>query len=179
MKKAVQEYYGKQVEKTEDLEYDACCISDYDEKLLAPLTAEVKARRYGCGSPTPEAAFGTTVLDLGCGTGTDVFIAAQLVGQAGRVIGVDMTDEQLDIARRNVAPIMKNLGYDKPNVEFLKGDIESLDLPDDSVDIVISNCVINLSPDKNAVFAELHRILRPGESFSSPTSSPTGEYRRR
>ncbi|MGK7346424.1 MAG: methyltransferase domain-containing protein [Candidatus Nitrospinota bacterium M3_3B_026] len=165
MKKAVQDYYGRKVTTTGDLEYDACCTVDYDEGLLAPLTSEVKSRRYGCGSPTPEAAFGLTILDLGCGAGTDVFIASQLVGPAGKVIGVDMTGEQLEIARRNVEPVTRNIGYDKPNVEFLEGEIESLDLPDESVDIVISNCVINLSEDKEAVFGEIWRALRPGGEF--------------
>lgn len=165
MKKIVQEYYGKKLHKTEDLEYDACCVDDYNPEFLAPLTDEIKSRRYGCGSPTPESVFGMTVLDLGCGTGTDVYIAAQLVGPAGRVIGVDMTDEQLEVARRNIDPIMKNLGYDRPNVEFIKGEIESLDLPDESVDVVISNCVINLSPDKSAVFSEISRVLKPGGEF--------------
>lgn len=165
MKKAVQDYYGKKVTSTGDLEYDACCVAYYDERLLAPLTGEVKSRRYGCGSPTPDAAFGLTVLDLGCGAGVDVFIASQLVGPAGKVIGVDMTGEQLEIARRNVEPVMKNIGYDKPNVEFMEGEIESLGLPDESVDIVISNCVINLSEDKEAVFREIWRVLRPGGEF--------------
>ncbi len=165
MKEIVQEYYGNTVKQTEDLEYDACCTTDYDAELLKPLTDEVKSKQYGCGSPMPDAIFGHTVLDLGCGAGTDVFIVAQLVGEAGRVIGVDMTDEQLEVAQRNVAPIMKNLGYTKPNVEFIKGEIENLDIPDNSVDCVISNCVINLSTDKTAVFSEIYRVLKPGGEF--------------
>lgn len=165
MKESVKEYYGKQVQKTDDLEYDACSIADYDLKLLEPITEEVKKKRYGCGSPIPEAVSGLTVLDLGCGSGIDVFITAQLVGPAGKVIGVDMTEEQLAVANRNIDPIMKNLGYDKPNVEFIHGAIESLDLPDASIDSVLSNCVINLSTDKDAVFSELYRVLKPGGEF--------------
>lgn len=165
MKEVIQDYYGKQMQNTESLEHDACCVTDYDAKLLKPITEEVKARRFGCGSPIPDEAFGLTVLDLGCGSGIDVFIAAQLVGPTGKVIGVDMTIEQLEIARRNIDPIMNNLGYDTPNVEFLMGEIESLNIPDGSVDCVISNCVINLSQDKGSVFQEIHRVLKPGGEF--------------
>lgn len=165
MKEAIQDYYGKRLQNTKSFEHDACCVTDYDAKLLKPITEEVKARRFGCGSPIPDEAFGLTVLDLGCGSGIDVFIAAQLVGPAGKVIGVDMTAEQLEVARRNVDPIMKNLGYDTPNVEFQLGEIESLDIPDDSVDCVISNCVINLSQDKDSVFREIYRVLKPGGEF--------------
>ncbi len=165
MKESVQDFYGNQVQKTEDLDFDACCIADYDPGLLEPLTDEVKSRQYGCGSPIPDLISGLTALDLGCGAGTDVFITAQLVGPAGKVIGIDYTDAQLEVARRNVAPIMDNLGYDRPNVDFIKGEIEAIDLPDSSIDCVISNCVINLSTDKGAVFREIHRVLKPGGEF--------------
>lgn len=165
MKEIVKDFYGKAVQKTEDLDFNACCTTDYDPELLEPLTKEVLSKRYGCGSPIPDAVFGLTVLDLGCGAGADVYITAGLVGPAGKVIGVDMTDEQLEVARRNVQPIMENMGYDRPNVEFIKGEIESLDIADESVDLVISNCVINLSTDKTAVFKEIHRVLKPGGEF--------------
>lgn len=161
----VSDFYGKQVQKTEDLIFDACCVADYDLSLLAPITKEVKERRYGCGSPIPPELSGCTVLDLGCGAGIDVFIAAQLVGPEGRVIGVDMTPAQLEIAQRNVEPIMKNLGFAEPNVEFLEGKIEEIPVPSGSVDVVISNCVINLSEDKERVFAEIQRVLKPGGEF--------------
>lgn len=161
----VSKFYGQEVQKTEDLIFDACCVADYDLSLLTPITNEVKERRYGCGSPLPELLNGLTVLDLGSGAGIDVFIAAQLVGPQGRVIGVDMTDEQLDIARRNVDPIMKNIGYEKSNVEFLKGRIEEIPVESGTVDVVISNCVINLSENKEAVFKEIWRVLKPGGEF--------------
>ncbi len=161
----VSEFYGKTVQKTEDLIYDACCVAEYDLALLGPITNEVKERRYGCGSPIPHELGGRTVLDLGSGAGIDCFIAAQLVGPRGRVIGVDMTDEQLDIARRNVAPIMANIGYAEPNVSFLKGRIEEIPVESGTVDVVISNCVINLSNNKEQVFREIHRILKPGGEF--------------
>jgi len=161
----VSEYYGKTVTKTEDLEFDACCVADYDLSLLGPITAEVKEKRYGCGSPIPQLLNGLTVLDLGSGAGIDCFIAAQLVGPQGRVIGVDMTAEQLEVARRNIAPIMENIGYSQPNVEFLEGRIEEIPVESGSVDVVISNCVINLSDNKERVFAEIHRVLKPGGEF--------------
>lgn len=165
LKKSVSEYYGKTVQKTEDLAYDACCTTDYDPKLTAKLTSEVLDRRYGCGSPVPELLEGCTVVDLGCGAGADCYIASQLVGENGHVIGVDMTDEQLEVAKRNIAPHMDNFGYSKPNIEFRKGFIEEIPVDDASVDIVISNCVINLSNDKEKVFAEIARILKPGGEF--------------
>lgn len=116
----------------------------------------------GCGLPT-EGAFiraGETVLDLGSGAGNDVFVARALVGQAGRVIGVDMVPEMVDKARANAA----RLGAS--NVTFHLGEIESLPLDDATVDVVISNCVLNLVPDKGRAFAEMFRVLRPGGRFS-------------
>ena len=112
----------------------------------------------GCGNPTAVAELreGETVLDLGSGGGIDVILSARRVGPSGKAFGLDMTDEMLELARRNAA----EAGVD--NVEFLKGYIEQVPLPDESVDVVISNCVINLSTDKPAVFAEMRRVLRPG-----------------
>jgi SAM-dependent methyltransferase len=112
----------------------------------------------GCGNPTAVAniAEGETVLDLGSGGGIDVLLSARRVGPGGRVYGLDMTDEMLDLARRNAAEAGAT------NVEFLKGHIEAIPLPIATVDLVISNCVINLSVDKPAVMAEMHRVLRPG-----------------
>jgi arsenite methyltransferase len=161
----VSEFYGTTIKKTEDLQFDACCVAEYDLELLKPITDEVKEKRYGCGSPLPEAVESKTILDLGCGAGIDVFMAAQLVGPRGKVIGVDMTDAQLEVARKNVAPIMANLGYEKANVEFKKGRIEEIPAEDDSIDVVISNCVINLCPNKELVFGEIRRILKPGGEF--------------
>ncbi len=116
----------------------------------------------GCGVPTAvaELAEGETVLDLGSGAGADVLISARRVGPAGRALGLDMTDEMLDLARRNAEEA--GLG----NVEFLKGYIEEIPLPDASVDVVISNCVLNLSGDKQRVIGEAARVLRPGGRFA-------------
>ncbi|MHB8095001.1 MAG: arsenite methyltransferase [Candidatus Aminicenantales bacterium] len=115
----------------------------------------------GCGLPVQFAGIkpGQTVVDLGAGAGNDVFIARRIVGGAGRVIGVDMTQEMIDQAQRNTA----KLGYD--NVDFKLGDIEALPLPDGTADVVISNCVLNLVPDKTKAFAEILRVLKPGAHF--------------
>ena len=127
-----------------------------DERALAPDTAVVAS--LGCGNPTAVAELreGETVLDLGSGGGLDVILSARRVGETGVAYGVDMTDEMLDLARANAAKAGVR------NVHFLKGEIEAIPLPDSSVDVVISNCVINLSTDKPAVFAEMARVLRPG-----------------
>jgi len=167
--KDVQDYYGKVLQTKDDLKTSACCPLEAPpprvQALLKNVHDTVQAKFYGCGSPLPMAAQGCTVLDLGCGTGRDAFILSQIVGEKGRVIGVDMTDEQLSVANQYVGWHMDKFGYKKPNVEFLKGYIEDLKtagIEDNSVDIVISNCVINLSPDKEKVFSEIIRVLKPG-----------------
>jgi arsenite methyltransferase len=130
----------------------------YSEGQLAGLPAEAVAASAGCGNPTALAGLqpGERVLDLGSGGGIDCFLAAQQVGPAGHVIGLDMTSDMLELARKNQA----RLGL--TNVEFVQGEIEKIPLPDASVDVVISNCVICLSPDKDAVFREAFRVLSPG-----------------
>jgi SAM-dependent methyltransferase len=133
-------------------------LYDADDEAAEPaLTASL-----GCGVPTAVAALhdGDTVLDLGSGAGADVLISARRVAPSGRAIGVDMTDEMLDLARRNAA----DAGVE--NVEFLKGYLEELPLADECVDVVISNCVINLAGDKQAVLREAARVLRPGGRFA-------------
>jgi len=126
---------------------------------------EVRERFYGCGSPLPPALEAMTVLDLGCGTGRDAFLLSRLVGERGRVIGVDMTIEQLDVARRHQQWHADRYGYAQSNVSFVEGYIEDLaacGIADASVDVVVSNCVLNLSPEKGRVFAEIFRVLKPG-----------------
>ena len=135
----------------------------YIQKVLKEIPEEVTSRFYGCGSPLPPALEGCTVLDLGCGTGRDVYLASKLVGPEGKVIGVDMNEDQLGIAEAYHAEMAEKWGYD--NVEFKKGFIEALDeigIEDGSIDVVISNCVINLSPNKEAVFSEIWRVLKTG-----------------
>jgi SAM-dependent methyltransferase len=133
-------------------------IAHYDTLDLGELPDQAALASLGCGNPTAvaELAPGETVLDLGSGGGIDVLLSARRVGPTGHVYGLDMTPEMLELARRNAADAGAT------NVEFLEGHIEAIPLPDASVDVVISNCVINLSPDKPAVFAEMYRVLRPG-----------------
>ena len=167
--KDVQDYYGKVLKTNDDLKTSACCPLEAPpprvQALLKNVHETVQSKFYGCGSPLPVAAEGCTVLDLGCGTGRDAFILSQIVGEQGQVIGVDMTDEQLSVANQYVGWHMDKFGYRKPNVKFVKGYIEDLKtagIEDASIDVVISNCVINLSPDKEKVFKEIYRVLKPG-----------------
>lgn len=166
---SVRTYYGQVLKAKEDLKTSACCLAeavpDWQKPLLKKIHPDVLSRFYGCGSPLPSDLTGLTVLDLGCGTGRDVYLLSQLVGEKGHVIGVDMTEEQLDLARETISWHMQSFGYKQPNVSFRKGYIEDLrgcDIPDQSVDLIVSNCVINLSPWKDLVFAEMRRVLKPG-----------------
>lgn len=165
----IRDYYGKVLARTEDLQTNACCTADSMPAHLAAtarlIAAEVVEKFYGCGSPIPPAIEGCTVLDLGCGTGRDVFLCSKLVGGGGRVIGIDMTEEQLAVARRHAPEQAKVFGFSRPNTEFHQGYIEDLravGIADASVDVVVSNCVINLSPQKSRVFSEILRVLKPG-----------------
>lgn len=130
----------------------------YRNADISDLPATVTDVAFGCGNPTAIAALepGQVVLDLGSGGGIDCFLAAKMVGPAGRVIGVDMTPEMIRLARKNAEKV------GAPNVEFRLGEIENLPVADESVDVIISNCVINLSPDKPRVFREAFRVLKPG-----------------
>jgi arsenite methyltransferase len=162
---AIKRYYGQVLQSSSDLQTSACCVGEampaHLQPLLRRIHPEVLERFYGCGSPLPPALSGATVLDLGCGAGRDCYLLAQLVGAQGRVIGVDMTEAQLAVAQRHQAWHAEQLGY--ANVAFTQGYIENLDgIPDASVDVVVSNCVVNLSPDKARVFAEAFRVLKPG-----------------
>ena len=169
MKESVQEYYGKILQHSNDLQTDACCTTTdlpaHLKQAMSNIHDEVAARYYGCGLVRPQHLQGARILDLGSGSGRDCYVLAQLVGEDGYVLGVDMTDEQLEVANRHIDWHRDKFGYEKSNVEFRKGYIEELDklgLEDNSFDIIISNCVINLSPDKEAVLREAYRILKPG-----------------
>jgi len=130
----------------------------YTEEELAKIPEKGLAKSFGCGSPTRKAGIkkGERILDLGCGTNLDAFLAALETGREGKVWGLDMTDEMLEEARAN----RKAWGLE--NVSFIKGYLEDIPLPDGTVDVVISNCVINLSPEKEKVFREIYRVLSPG-----------------
>src|SRR6202790_4582014 len=134
----------------------------YDESEKAGLPAKAVAASLGCGNPAALAKLqpGEVVLDLGSGGGIDVILSAKRVGSTGKAYGLDMTDEMLALAREN----QKKAGID--NVEFLKGAIENIPLPENTVDVIISNCVVNLSGDKNRVIAEAFRVLKPGGRFA-------------
>jgi ubiquinone/menaquinone biosynthesis C-methylase UbiE len=165
----VKEYYGKTLKGIDDLTTSSCCAIDSpppEIKTILPMIAdEIHKRFYGCGSPIPPLLEGMTVLDLGCGTGRDVYIASKLVGESGQVIGVDMTSEQIETAIKYQEEQRERFGFEKSNVKFIQGyieDLKSLGIEDNSVDVVISNCVINLSPAKELVFREIYRVLKPG-----------------
>jgi SAM-dependent methyltransferase len=164
---SVRHYYGQVLQSSDDLKTSACCSIDampsYLKALLAGLHPEVLERFYGCGSPLPPALEAKTVLDLGCGTGRDCYLLSKLVGPSGRVIGVDMTTEQLEIAIRHLDWHAERFGF--ANIDFLHGyieDLHSVGIADNSIDVVVSNCVINLSPQKPQVLAEIFRVLKPG-----------------
>lgn len=166
---SVREYYGSTLSSSKDLKTGACCpaeaMSAEARAVIGDLHPDVLDRFYGCGSPLPPALEGCTVLDLGCGSGRDAYILSRLVGPQGSVIGVDMTPEQLDVARRHRDWHAQRFGYAASNVEFVDGVIEDLaacGIADASVDVVVSNCVLNLAPDKARVFAEIFRVLKPG-----------------
>ena len=167
----VRSHYGEFAERTRS----SCCPSDdccdestikglYETPEAEDLPAEVTSLSAGCGDPVTLATLqpGEVVLDLGSGGGIDCFLAGKRVGETGRVIGVDMTTEMIDKARHNKTKI----GSDADNVEFRLGEIEHLPVADAEVDVVISNCVINLSPDKPQVLREAFRALKPGGRFA-------------
>lgn len=165
----VKDYYGKALTSSADLKTEACCTPDampgYVKRLLANVHDEVLAKYYGCGLVAPLALEGKRILDLGSGSGRDVYALAQLVGPEGEVVGIDMTPEQLAVARRHLDWHTTKFGHARSNVRFLEGYIEqlgALDLKPGSFDIVVSNCVINLSPDKPAVLKGAFDLLKPG-----------------
>ena len=179
IKTAVKEKYGQTALRVSEGVVSACCGSTaccgttteawdpitsdlYDERQKAGIPPEALLASLGCGNPTALAALneGQTVLDLGAGGGIDVLLSAKRVGPTGKAYGLDMTDEMLALANEN----KRRAGAE--NVEFLKGDIEEIPLPDASVDVVISNCVINLAADKRKVLSEAFRVLRPGGRFA-------------
>lgn len=164
-----QHYYGKVLQGSGDLLTDACTMAEppppHVLAALAKVHPEVKARYYGCGLVAPSAIAGARILDLGAGSGQDAYVLAQLVGPQGEVVGVDATPEQLAVACAHLEWHRENFGYARSNVRFLEGDIERLEalaLETASFDVIVSNCVINLVADKQAVFAAAHRLLKPG-----------------
>lgn len=165
----VTNYYGTELQSTEDLKTNACCTISRPPKhiseALSQISDEVVSKYYGCGLTIPSAVEGLRILDLGSGSGRDCFIASKLVGENGSVIGVDMTDEQLEVANNNIEYHREKFGYKKSNVEFIKGNIENLgelNLEAGSFDLIISNCVLNLANDKLKVLKDAYNLLKPG-----------------
>ncbi|MFW6730314.1 MAG: methyltransferase domain-containing protein [Synechococcus sp.] len=170
MQEQVQAYYGQELQCSNDLRTNACCdaeaVPDRLKPLLARVHPEVSSRYYGCGLVAPPLLDGLRVLDLGCGSGRDVYLLAQLVGASGEVVGVDMTAPQLAVAEAHRQHHADLFGFS--NVRFLEGRIEALEalpLEPASFDVVISNCVLNLSIDKPAVLQGVKRLLKTGGEF--------------
>src|SRR4030095_11122092 len=176
IKEVVKEKYGQAALRVLSDSPTSCCGSTttcgtnidpitsrlYDAQQTAQIPEEALKASLGCGNPTALATLnpGETVLDLGSGGGIDVLLSARRVGPTRKAYGLDMTDEMLSLAREN----QRRAGAQ--NVEFLKGEIEKIPLPDNSVDVIISNCVINLSADKDRVLSEAFRVLKPGGRFA-------------
>lgn len=165
----VKKYYGQELQSSDDLKTDACCTAeampDYAKKVMGKIHPEVISKYYGCGLVLPEQVQGCRVLDLGSGAGRDVYTLSGLVGESGSVVGVDMTEEQMAVAKNHIDFHRDAFGYKECNVEFHLGNIEKLlDLPlqPESFDIIVSNCVINLSEDKRAVLEGAYKLLKPG-----------------
>ena len=165
----VKDYYGKTLSGSADLKTDACCTldapPDFLREIIDKVHPEVANRYYGCGLVAPELLKGARILDLGSGSGYDCYILSALVGEEGQVVGVDMTDEQLAVAEAYRQYHAQEFGFSKPNTRFIKGYLErldELDLDSSSFDVIVSNCVINLSPDKEAVLKQAFRLLKPG-----------------
>ena len=158
----VREFYSKAAVATQE---SLCCPVKYERVDLSHIPEKVLEISYGCGSPVNKAniRLGESLVDLGSGGGIDCFIAAKIVGESGRVTGIDMTEKMLEVARANAQEVSQNLGYN--NLEFKQGFLENIPMEDESVDVITSNCVINLSTQKKEVFKDIHRVLKPGGRF--------------
>ncbi|MHC4843671.1 MAG: methyltransferase domain-containing protein [Planctomycetota bacterium] len=164
----VKEYYGQVLKKSDDLKTNACCAPlgppAHIAEALELINDEIKDKYYGCGSPIPLSIEGLNILDLGCGTGRDCYVMSKLVGEDGFVTGIDMTENQLAVAKKYASEQMAVFGYTHPNVNFVFDYIENVQdhFEKGSLDIVTSNCVINLTKDKQAVLQQVYDVLKFG-----------------
>jgi len=171
IKETVKHYYGNVLKGTKDLKTSACCTTDayppHITETLRLVADEVKQKYYGCGSPIPEAIKGLKVLDLGCGTGRDCYILSKLVGPEGMVYGIDMTEKQLEVAKRYIDYHTEVYGYKTPNAVFIHDYLENLSkhFSPQSLDLVVSNCVVNLVEDKASLLRQVYDVLKEGGEF--------------
>ncbi|MDY6844951.1 MAG: DUF3641 domain-containing protein, partial [Thermodesulfobacteriota bacterium] len=171
VKDSVKTYYGDILTSSNDLQTNACCTIDsiphYVRESLRYVNDEIKMKYYGCGSPIPYVLEGLQALDVGCGTGRDVYVLSRLVGEHGFVWGIDMTEKQLDVAKKHMDEQMEIFGYNKRNVGFIHDYIENLGshFQKESLDLIISNCVMNLSEDKEVVLQQIFDVLKHGGEF--------------
>jgi radical SAM/Cys-rich protein len=167
----VKYYYSSEVKKTTDLKTGACCSPDsipsYIKDILLMIEPEIIEKYYGCGSPIPTALDGLNILDIGCGTGLDCYVLSKLVGAKGHIYGIDMTEEQIAIAKKYISIHTERFGYSEPNITFIQDYIENINrhFRKESIDLVISNCVVNLIEDKETVLKHIYDILKTGGEF--------------
>lgn len=167
----VQKYYGEELKNSSDLKTNACCTldsyPDHIKEVLTLISDEIKEKYYGCGSPVPLVLKGLKTLDIGCGTGRDCYIFSKLVGEDGFVYGIDMTESQIRIANKYIDEQMAIFGYKKRNVKFIHDYIENITnhIPTNSLDLIISNCVVNLIPNKEDILRKVYNLLKEGGEF--------------
>jgi arsenite methyltransferase len=171
VKGTVKHYYGSELKSTSDLKTGACCTTDslpaHVKEVLPYIAEEIKERYYGCGSPIPPVLNGLNVLDIGCGTGRDCYVFSKLIGEEGFVHGIDMTENQITVARKYQHEQAARFGYKKPNAHFIHDYIENLEkhFPENSLDLIVSNCVVNLIEDKESLLRQIHKVLKYGGEF--------------
>lgn len=170
-KQTVKQYYGTELTNTADLKTGVCCTTDappyYVKEILPYIAEEIKQRYYGCGSPIPLVLHNATILDIGCGTGRDTYVLSKLVGEKGNVYGIDMTENQIQIAEKYRDVQTRMFEYQKPNVHFIHDYIENIEkhFASDSIDIIVSNCVVNLIENKENLIRQVYLILKNGGEF--------------
>ncbi|MEW5744583.1 MAG: arsenosugar biosynthesis radical SAM (seleno)protein ArsS [Nitrospirota bacterium] len=171
VKESVRDYYGRELRSSADLKTTACCTPDalpgHVREVMPYIADEIKAKYYGCGSPIPLRIEGLSVLDLGCGTGRDSYVLSKLVGEKGFVYGLDMTGQQIEVARKHREDQARRFGYTEPNTEFIFDCIENAGqhFGRETLDLVISNCVINLVEDKERAIGQIYEMLKYGGEF--------------